>query len=207
MSAEVAALLEQLGGSAHRVRACREAARAIREHPRELAAVVAATPGRVDGVILHCHRPRARVGGLERRYARGMRCAALLVLVVAAHARADAPKLPAHVAPLFEKGRVWVYDTAITTWGPDDPKTGKPARKTDRDKVTCKVAEVVTRAGVAVSHVTCDKGIYKLKVAGSYAGTPAGLWRVGGDDVPADDDIKAARARARRRGRRHAGSG
>lgn len=117
----------------------------------------------------------------------------LLVLVVG-HAGADAPKLPAHVAPLFEKGRTWVYDTAITYWGAEDPRTGKPTRKTDREKVTCKVADVATRAGAAVSHVTCDKDSSKLKVAGFYAGTPAGLWRVGVDEVPTELDVKEALA-------------
>jgi len=123
-----------------------------------------------------------------------MRLAILLALVLSARAGADGPTLPAHVAPLFEKGRVWVYDTAITYWGPDDPKTGKQTRKTDREKVTCKVEAVATRAGAKVSHVTCDKDIYKLHVAGFYAGTPAGLWRVGFDEVPADDDLVAALA-------------
>jgi hypothetical protein len=94
-------------------------------------------------------------------------------------AHADPPKLAAHIAPMFERGKTWVYDISLQRWGDIDPRTDKPTRHTDHDKVTCKVSEVVQRAGVPVSRVTCDKDLgWKFPVAGCYAGTAGGLWRI-----------------------------
>lgn len=109
----------------------------------------------------------------------------LLVSTVAA-----AEPLPAHYAPLFERGKTWVYDTSLQYFGgEDDPKTGKPLRHTDRDKVTCKVVDVAKRSGAMISHITCDKDLgRKFDVAGYYACTAEGLWRFGESEQPPDAD-------------------
>ena len=101
---------------------------------------------------------------------------------------AAAEPLPAHYAPLFERGKSWTYDTSLQYFGgEDDPKTGKPLRHTDRDKATCKVVDVKQRAGAAISHITCDKDLgRKFDVAGFYAGTAEGLWRFAETDQPPD---------------------
>jgi hypothetical protein len=118
-------------------------------------------------------------------------CASL----VTATAAAAAP-LPAHYAPLFEKGKTWVYDTRHITFGAEDDKTGKPTHLTERDKVTCKVIEVTRRAGAAVSHITCDKDLgRKFDLAGFWIGTDKGLWRSAEDQAPdagAIEDLQKA---------------
>lgn len=97
-----------------------------------------------------------------------------------------APALPAHYAPLFEKGRTWVYDWSLVTFGAEDENTGKPTRNTDRGKVTCKVAEVAHRAGAAIAHIRCDQDLgRKFVVAGTWLGTAKGLWRIA-DDADAE---------------------
>jgi hypothetical protein len=90
-----------------------------------------------------------------------------------------ADPLPAHYAPMFESGKSWVYDTSLQYFGgEEDPKTGKPLRHTDHDKVTCKVIDVTKRAGATISHITCTKDLgRKLEVAGYWVGTASGLWR------------------------------
>jgi hypothetical protein len=120
-----------------------------------------------------------------------VRRVALFVLLIPAVAVADAPKLAPHVAPLFEKGKTWTYDTALTVWGGDG--VGAPKRVTSREKIACKVVDVTMHAGALVSHVTCDKpSSRKLRIAGFYMGNNAGLWRVGLEDAPTDDDLAAA---------------
>ena len=110
-------------------------------------------------------------------------------LVISAVAAAKPAPLPAHYAPLFERGKTWVYDTSLQYWGGED----KPTRHTEHDKVTCKVVEVAQRAGATISHITCDKGLgRKFDVPGFYAGTAAGLWRFGDADQPPDADTVRA---------------
>ena len=106
-------------------------------------------------------------------------------LVISAVASADPAALPAHYAPLFDQGKTWVYDTSLQYWGGDD----KPARRTDRDKVACKVVEVTHRAGATISRITCDKDLgRKFEVPGYYAGTAKGLWHFAEPDHAPDAD-------------------
>jgi hypothetical protein len=118
-----------------------------------------------------------------------VRRASLILVILVAAAHADAPKPPklaAHYAPLFEKGRTWVYDTSLTTWADSDGKK----KHTDRGVVTCTVVDVATRVGAMFSHVTCDKDDNrKFRVAGYYAATGAGMWSFRSDDLPTDEDL------------------
>ncbi len=101
----------------------------------------------------------------------------LLGLVLLSSVAAAEP-LPAHYAHLFERGKSWVYDTSLQVFGDEDLKTGKPLRHTDRDKVTCRVAEVTQHAGATLSHITCNKDLgRKFEVVGYWLGTARGLWR------------------------------
>jgi hypothetical protein len=102
----------------------------------------------------------------------------------------SAEPLPAHYAPLFERGKSWVYDTSLQYFGGDeDPKTGKSLRHTDHDKVTCSVVDVTKRAGATISHITCNKDLgRKLEVAGYWIGTTSGLWRFSDPEQPPDAD-------------------
>jgi len=124
---------------------------------------------------------------------RDMRRVVLATLLMASVASA-APALPAHYAAMFDKGKTWVYDWKLVTFGAEDDKTGKPTRNTERGKVTCKVIDVTRRAGPAVAHITCDQELgRKFVVPGYWVGTDKGLWRLGeSEQAPDADAIKAA---------------
>ena len=117
---------------------------------------------------------------------------ALALLAVATTADAAPPRLARHIAPMFELGRTWVYDTSLTTWG-DQDEHGKLSKATSHKVVTCKVVAVGELRGAATSHITCDDNSWKLTIPGYYLGTPAGLfeYRDTGDAKPADDDLAA----------------
>jgi len=96
--------------------------------------------------------------------------------------------LAPHIAPMFEKGRTWVFDTAFTSWKTDVEKA------TARAKVTCKVVSVTPSKRFVLSHVTCSKLDVlgrKFPVPGYYVGTAAGLWYLPANDdkEPTADDI------------------
>lgn len=92
------------------------------------------------------------------------------------------PALPAHYAPLFERGKTWVYDTALKEFGDPRPIV-------TRAKVTCTVGEVTKRGAAMVSHITCDRDPSpKLELPGYWVGTAAGLWHLG-DEAPDADAI------------------
>lgn len=103
------------------------------------------------------------------RYDRTVRSLAALISLTSV---AAAEPLPAHYAAMFERGKTWVYDTSVQYFGGE-----QPARKhTDRDKVTCTVANVSRRSGAEVAFITCDKELRKLEVAGYWVANATGLW-------------------------------
>lgn len=105
---------------------------------------------------------------------------AMLIAAATSNAVAAPAPLPAHYAAMFDKGKTWVYDWSLVTFGAEDEKTGKPTHLTERGKVTCKVAEVTRRGGATVAHITCDQDLgRKFLVAGDWAATDKGLWRIG----------------------------
>jgi len=120
-----------------------------------------------------------------------VRSAPLLLLLAASAGAEPRPKLAAHYAALFENGRTWVYDTSLTFYsGSEDEHTHKMLKQTDRSTVTCKVADVVTRKSALVSHITCaPDSNRKFHVDGYWAGTAKGLWSLGRDEAPGDDEL------------------
>lgn len=95
---------------------------------------------------------------------------------------AAAAPLPAHYAPLFEKGKTWVYDTRHITFGPDIQHPF-----VEKGHVACKVVEVKRHGGATVSHITCDQDLgRKFDLAGWWRATDKGLARIA-DDGPAPD--------------------
>lgn len=110
-------------------------------------------------------------------------------LAVSAVAAAD--PLPAHYAPMFDKGKTWVYDIRHVTFGAEDETTGKPTHLTERDKVTCKVIEVRKRAGATIGHITCDKDLgRKFELPGFWVATDQGLWRFADAEAPDPSAVK-----------------
>lgn len=109
-------------------------------------------------------------------------------------ARADLA-LPAHYAALFEPGKAWTYDVAITTWDyeklasittPNTSRTPWP-KATARLVAVCRVAQVATLDAARVSQVVCDREIhakFDRMVPGIYAADRAGLHRLDTDALP-----------------------
>ena len=122
----------------------------------------------------------------------GMRVLAAVVLCVASTASA-APKLASHYAPLFEKGRTWTYDLAITNFDYVETKAGTYKSKKMKPEVstfTCSVTAVVAFPEAVVSTIQCDREIdtaYSFRVDGTWIATKAGVWRAGDaiDKLPA----------------------
>lgn len=113
--------------------------------------------------------------------------AALIVAVLAGSAHAKGPALAPHIAPIFEAGRTWTFDTAQTNWaGPDGKK-----KATTRGKVTCKVASVNITAKRALARITCSADLRKLAIAGYWLANEKGLVYIGfpDDPPPSEEDL------------------
>jgi hypothetical protein len=127
-----------------------------------------------------------------------MRLAVLAILCSSSAALAD-PKLPAHYAGLFENGRTWTYELAVTDFDhverPDgtlQAVRGKPVRS----KFTCTVADVT---GV-VATITCDKeidSVYSFRVDGQWVATKTGIARDEGGPVLVGARPKVTRTRTK----------
>lgn len=107
-------------------------------------------------------------------------------------ASADAPRLPAHYAKIFQAGATWTYDIAETSWdaaklramedrGIDIHKlpSSRWPRHTDKQHMTCKVARIATYKKAIVSEVTCDRDLkMRVDIAGTYLATDKALYRL-----------------------------
>jgi hypothetical protein len=124
-------------------------------------------------------------------YHHGMRLV-LLVVLLAHTAHADAPRLPAHYAKLFQQGATWTYDIAVTGWDHDKLQamearginihklaSSRWPRRTDRRQLKCKVDRVATYASSIVSEVSCDQDAPPMiTIPGVFFATAKGLYRL-----------------------------
>jgi hypothetical protein len=127
-----------------------------------------------------------------------MRIAALAILCASSAALADA-KPPAHYAALFEKGRTWTYELAVTDFDyverPDGTVRAVPGKPV-KSRFTCTVADVAGN----VATVTCDKEIdsaYSFRVDGQWVATRTGIARDEGGPVLVGVRPKVRRTRTK----------
>lgn len=113
-----------------------------------------------------------------------IRAALVLLAVIAGRADAKGLVLAPHVAPIFEAGRTWTFDTAVTRWGDPDMRT----KAKTRGKVVCKVASTSVTAKRALAKITCDADLPKLALAGYWVAGPKGLYYIGVPDEPAPSE-------------------
>jgi hypothetical protein len=119
-----------------------------------------------------------------------MRAIALAVLCVSSTALA-APKLASHYAPLFEKGKTFTYALSVTNFDYVEKKDGtykSLKMKPELSTFTCTVTGVIAFADAVASTIQCDREIdtaYSFRVDGTWVATKAGVWRTGGDTLPA----------------------
>lgn len=114
--------------------------------------------------------------------------AAVIVAVLAGSAHAKGPVLAPHIAPIFQKGRTWTFDTAQTNWAAD--YDGKKTT-TKRGKVTCQVASVSLTPKRALARITCDADLRKLQIAGYWIANAKGVSYIGfpDDPPPSEEDL------------------
>lgn len=125
------------------------------------------------------------------RWGLPIRAALALLVVLTGAAEAKRLVLAPHIAPIFDQGRTWTFDTASTHWGDPDMKT----TSTSRGKVTCKVESASVTAKRALAKVTCDLELRKLNLAGYWVANARGLYYIGfPDDPPPTEEAMAALA-------------
>lgn len=114
--------------------------------------------------------------------------ALVIVAVLAAPAAAGVLEPARHYAALFELNHAWTYDVAMTTWDPDvEPDAhGHMKKKTVKSVVNCAITQVARFSTAFISELHCDDD---LPIAGFYAATSAGLFRIPAwvhikDDLP-----------------------
>jgi hypothetical protein len=143
-----------------------------------------------------------------------MRLLALVVVVIAGTAHADAPRLPAHYAKLFQQGATWTYDIVVTNWDHEKlqamgakgidiykiPSSRWP-RRSSKERMKCKVDRVATYAKAIASEVSCDKEMMPMiTIPGVFLATTKGLYRLAEfptkeSELPLDDgDVVIAAA-------------
>ena len=137
-----------------------------------------------------------------------MRLLALAAVVAAPSIAVADPKLPAHYASLFVKGKTFTYELATTGFNyidrPDGSMQAVPTPP-EKSAFTCTVADVATFPGGAAAKITCDREIdsdYSFRVDGVWVATKAGIARTGDidlpDALPAIDPMVAAAPKVRR---------
>jgi hypothetical protein len=90
-----------------------------------------------------------------------MRALAVAMLCVSS-AAAAAPRLASHYAPLFEKGRSWTYQLALTNFDVVQRKDGTSKSvkmKPEISTFTCTVTAVLAFPEAVVSTIECDREI------------------------------------------------
>lgn len=112
-----------------------------------------------------------------------MRALVLAVVCTASTATA-APKLASHYAPLFEKGRTFVYKLSVINFDYIERKDGtyKTVKmKPELSTFTCRVTSVEESPDRVVSMVECDKNdadsSHGFRPDGMWSATKAGVWR------------------------------